>query len=142
MTLRDDLQPVIDDARGLVEDLGLRSYTVTVRTRTWTGAAPGLGTSSDVDLVLDPAPKVREPTARHLFAEPGRYQKGDIVVSRISRDYTEAQLTGGTLTAAQEVFWVVDQGGSSQVYAVVGQPEKRNFEWRVHLRAKARKRGS
>jgi len=140
MTLRDDLQPVIDDARQLVEDLGLRPYTVTVRKTIWSGAEPGLGTATYEDLELEPAPKVREPTAHHVFAAPGRYEKGDLLVSRISRDYTEAQLKGSS--GSDEVCWVIDQGDSSQVYRVVGQPEKCNFEWRVHLRAMTRKRGS
>lgn len=53
MALPDDLLPLVESLRGLPGQLGFRPYTsVAIRTRTWTGAEPGDGTSSDVTLSL------------------------------------------------------------------------------------------
>lgn len=129
MSLRDDLQPVVDDARDLIADLGLRARTVSTRVRTWSGSEIGAGTATDVDTAIAPVPKVKEPPARLIFDAPGRYESGDLLVSRITRDYTEAQLAGSP-TGTAEFFWLVD----SRLYRVVGAPEQKNFEWRVQLR--------
>lgn len=135
MTLRDDLQPVIDNGRQLVTDLGLRPYTVATRLRVWSGAKIGIGNDVDPNYVdtdadISPTAKVSYPTPNYTYASPGKFEDGDIFVSRISREYTEEELTGGTLAANEEWMWVID----GKHYRLVGKPEKRNFEWRVHLR--------
>ncbi len=130
MSLRDDLQPVVDEMRDLVAELGLRPRTVKTRLVTWSGAKVGLGTATNTDTTLTPTPKVREPAARLVFDAPGKYESGDIVVSKITRDYTEAQLTGGAMSATTEWMWVVDD----RLYRVVGAPELLTFGWRVQLR--------
>lgn len=134
MAMRDDLQPVVDDARQLVDDLGLRAFTVVVRTVTWSGGRPGSGTASNSDLTLSPKPRVRPPSPRYTFLEPGRFEDGDRVVDRISRDYTEAQLDGGAMAAGVELVWLID----GEAYRLVGKPDQRNFEWRAQLRRMAR----
>ena len=134
MTLRDDLQGVVDDARGVVDDLGLRPFTVVVRTRTWASGRVGSGSSTTADVTLEPRPRVREPSPRLQATEPGKYEAGDRVVDRISRDYTEADLDGDGLTADKERVWLLD----GDEYRVVGKPLKRNFEWRVQLRRRTR----
>ena len=138
-TLRDELEPVVDEARGIVEELGFRPYTVTVRTRVWEDGTPGRGDYEDTDLELEPAPKVGAPP-RYLMGLPGRYEEGDLVVSRISRSYTVAELGGGTPTAGTEVVWVLDDGEEVQEYRLVGPPEKRPLEWRCQLRRLRRAR--
>jgi hypothetical protein len=131
VTLRDDLQPTVDHARALVQDLGLRPHAVVIRTRTWSGGAPGATGASavDVDVEISPRPRVRPPAPRLTFAEPGRYEEEDRVVDRISRTYSEAQL-GPDTVAGVERFWLID----GERYRVVGKPELRSFEWRVQLR--------
>lgn len=129
MALRDDLQPCVDDARALVDELGLRPFSVVIRTRTWPGE-PGLGVPVDADLVLDPVPRVRPPAPRHVFAAPGQYEDGDRIVDRISRSYGESDLDH----SSAERIWLI--GGEQ--YRLVGKPLKRNFEWRVQLRRMAR----
>ena len=116
--------------RDLVGELGLRPRTTKTRQVTWSGGKLGVGTATNVEVTLSPTPKVREPPARLIFDAPGKYESGDILVSRITRDYTEDQLTGGTLAAGVEWFWVVDD----RLYRLVGAPELRTFEWRVQLR--------
>lgn len=134
MTLRDELQPVVDESRQLVADLGFRVYAVTVRVRTWDGGEIGRGETDDADTVLSPPPKVASPSPRLVFAAPGKYEDGDRIVSRISRSYTEDELTGGAPDVDQEVCWLIDD----DEYVLVGQPEKRPLEWRAHLRRRTR----
>jgi len=144
MTLRDDLQPCVDAARQQLVDLGLRPYTVTVRTRVWSGGEPGSGTPTDTDLELTPRPRVMNPSPRLVAASPGVYEDGDLLVDKISRDYTEAQLTGRAIADDAEVIWVLDDGTTTREYRAVEAPEKaprHNFEWRVHLRRMTRKPG-
>jgi len=129
MTLRDDLIPVVDETRQLIDDLGLRLYTVKTRRRTWDGGAPGAGSSSDVDVTLDPRPKVKEPSPRMVAAAPGTYETGDRVVHRISADYTKAQLDGGAIADDEEWHVLID----GYPYRVVSTLEKA-FEWRIHCR--------
>jgi hypothetical protein len=132
MGLRDDLITLVDEIReDIIDDLAeLRLHTVRTVLRTWTGAQPGLGTATDTKVDLAPKPRVRAPSPRLVTAAPGKFEEGDRVVDRVSATYTEAQLTGGTLTAKQEWWWEVD----GDAYRVVAQPEKRYLDWRVHLR--------
>ncbi len=134
MALRDDLVGLVDEVRDQVidQEVGMRLRTVATRRRTWSGGQPGSGTPTDTDTPLSPTPKVSEPPARLVAAAPGRYQDGDLLVTRISATYTEADLTGGSLGAGEEFYWLVD----GEPYQVVGRPEQRYLEWRVQLRRK------
>ena len=134
MTLRDDLIPCVDSARDIINDFGLRPYVVLMRTRTWSGSEPGSGTSSDVDVAIDPVPKVSYPSPRLIANSGGTIQEGDRMVSKISASYTEAQLTGNPLGANVEVWWMID----GDFYTIVGTPSKKNFEFRLQLRSAAR----
>lgn len=131
MAIRDDLIPILDDIRRDVIDtaVGLRLDDVTVRRRAWSGQRPGQGVPTDTDLELDPRPKVRDPSPRARYAEPGRFEEGDQVVDKISLTYTQAQLDGGTLAANEELYWLVD----GQAFRVISV-EERFLAWRVHLR--------
>lgn len=134
MTLRDDLIGVVDGARQLVDDLGLRRHVVVVVTRRWSGEEPGLGTYTDTELTIDPPPKVSYPTPDVIAESGGMIQDGDRMVRKISARYTAAMLTGNPVGSSCEVWWTVD----GDKYSIVGVPEERNFEWRVQLRSAAR----
>lgn len=129
MTLRSDLIPVVDDTRSLIADLGLRLYTVQTVLRTWSGTQRGLGEASDVTVAIEPTPRVSDPPPRRTPESGGRTETGDRQVTRISATYEMDDLTGGTLGALQEFFWLID----GAPYRVVGVPEKKPFEWRVQL---------
>lgn len=131
MSLRDDLIPLVDEVRGDIVDgvAGLRLHTVVVRTRTWSGGERGRGTATDVDVTLDPKPKVLDPSPRWRAAEPGRFEDGDRVVDKVSATYTRAQLDGGTLASNAEVLWLID----GDPYRVVSVDEH-YLAWRVQLR--------
>lgn len=133
MALRDELISLVDQVRDEVIDgeVGLRLHAVVVRRRTWSGGEPGRGTPSDVDVVLTPKPKVSNPPPRLVMAEGGKYRDGDRIVSRISATYTAGELSGGTVGADEQFYWLID----GVPYTVVGEPEERYLGWRVQLRA-------
>lgn len=89
LTLRDALLPAIDAIRGIPAQLGLRLYTVAITARTWTGARPGIGTSSDVttgikiDLGIYQT-KVTQITERDIIASGGLYNDQDLRVGPIT----------------------------------------------------------
>lgn len=122
MTLRTDLIPVVDDARQLVDDLGLRVRgDVIVRSSTVTGTGLAATTSSS-DLTLSPRPRVSLVSQRS--AQPdGLYRAGNIIVDRISATYTRSQLD----TGAQGV-WIID-GKQHRLLSL----EQRAFRWRAVL---------
>lgn len=53
MSLRDDLLPLVDEIRAIPGDLGLRRFTVTRVTRTYTSGTVGRKPYTDVELALD-----------------------------------------------------------------------------------------
>lgn len=136
MTTRDDLIATIDAARSAVADMGLRRYTVVVRVRTWSGAALGSGTATDVDVTLEPAPKVERLPVRLIASSGGIYEEGDLTITKISASYTESQLSPAP-SAGVEVIWLLN----GESFRPVTRPEQKNFEWRVAVRRMTRPRG-
>lgn len=98
-TLRDQLLSVVDQLRYLPAQFGVRRYTVTLRTRTWSGDAPGRGTPTDVDTVLTPTPRVSVMSTDEIAASGGTYREGDFVINAITPRYTSP--TTGGYTPAQ-----------------------------------------
>lgn len=123
MGIRDDLISVVDDLRRDIVDeaFEMRLDSVVVRTVYWSGTEPGRGTKSVSDLTLDPVPKVSNPGPKLRAAEPGKYEDGDVTVTRISATYTRDQLEG---------VWLVN-GKSFRVVSI----DEEYLQWRVHLRA-------
>lgn len=132
-TLREDLVPVVDAGRQLVDTLGFRLRPVIVRTRTWSGGRVGSGTATNADVTLTPRPKVAEPPARVLSESGGRWEAGDLQVTRVSATYDEADLAPA-VTAGVEVVYLVD----GREYAIVGAPARRSFGWDLQLRRRTR----
>lgn len=75
MTIVSDALSILDDARGLLDDVGLRPYQVFVRVTAWSGARAGLGTKTVTDTELTVAdgkrPKVRQLSAKDVVASGG-----------------------------------------------------------------------
>jgi hypothetical protein len=130
VSLRDDLIPVVDDGRQLAADLGFRVRSVSTRLRVWSGGAAGRGTAEDTDAEILPPPKVREPPARLVSETGGRFEEGDVIVSKISATYEESDLTGGALATGSEWFVLIDD----RPYRVVGAPTQKPFGWELLCR--------
>lgn len=99
MSLRDDLLPVVDSLRQLPNTLGVSRYAVTIRRRSWSGGAPGLGNATDTDTVLTPSPNVRVLTSKEVADSGGTYREGDFRVFGITPAYSGS--TSGGYTPAQ-----------------------------------------
>lgn len=124
MTTRDDLIPVVDRARAVVDGMGLRRHVVQVVTVTRSGtglASIGLYDAEDV-LELDPRPRVswRTRTQAQSF---GLAEQGDVTVSRISAAHTREQLDPGG-----DSLWRID-GEPFRVVSLI----ERNFGWTAIL---------
>jgi hypothetical protein len=123
-TLRDELLETFNDVRGLIDDLGLRRYAVTVRIRTWSGSDVGLGSATTADTVLTPTPRVRVLREAEIASSGGTYRTGDYRVDKITPAYAlPGSVTAaivGTGTIAPEML-VPDAGIVAGVYAVVAQ---------------------
>ena len=132
MSLRDDLIPCVDDARGMADELGLRVRPVDLVVRTWDGASMGLGTKTETATIISPTPKVRAMDLREE-GPGGHVQAGDLMISRISAALSEATLRGEPLAPKSEFIWRVD----GEAYQLIGL-ERRPFEWRAQVRRQRR----
>jgi len=97
MSFRTRLLPVFEQLRGKIPGaLDLRPYKVTVRVRTWTGARPGLGTATDVDVPLYNAGfnvKVTAISMKDVVASGGRYSAGDFRIGPFTPPYETTSAT-------------------------------------------------
>lgn len=129
MSFRDEMNAVADQARStVIEGLGLRLHSVTVRRRLWSGEELGLGTPVDTDVELTPRPRVK-PAPEFKGGEGGRREAGDLVVDKISATFTLQQLAPSDLGETEEALWLVD----GQEYMLVARPEEGFLGWKVRL---------
>lgn len=84
--------PILDAARGLLDDAGLRPYQVFVRVNTWSGARIGLGTktSTVTELNVDgnKRPKVRQLSAKDVVASGGTLEDQLFEVGPLTPPFT------------------------------------------------------
>lgn len=86
---RDALTAVVDQVRRSILP-PLRTTAVSVRTRTWSGAIVGDGTSSDSDAALPSYVKVRELTQAEVASSGGKFEMGDIKIGPMTPPYTSS----------------------------------------------------
>ena len=155
-TLRDDLLDVVDDIRGIPGDLGLRLFTVSVIVVTWTGARPGVGSSTTTVTRVKAGlgrfdVKVRNVSQRDAIASGGLYTDQDIEVGPITPPFVgidegnaTTELDPPTTTTAREVFYRVTGPGmastSGDTYEKIGQRVDRSFRYMLTLRKTAQTR--
>lgn len=148
MTFANSLRATLDKLRAIPAKLGLRSYTVTVRVRSWSGDRPGDGVLTDTltQLTVDGyAPKVKQLTQQDVIASGGLYQDQDLEVS-LTPEFTVNAVTGGVTVqtfdppvgaAPTEVAFIVEgpglpEGGS--VFKKIGQRVDSELTYRITLR--------
>lgn len=104
------MQAIADRARTVAEECtGVRVHTYAVRTRTWSGAKPGQGTPTDVDVTIDcPTPKLSTPEPRKRSGRPGRSEVDEVLVEHVSQRFTRDQLGDGVTASNVEIFWLID----------------------------------
>jgi hypothetical protein len=126
VTLRDDLLPVFDYGRTLIDDLGLRTTRVILRTRTWDEGQVGLGELTEVDVELEPRPKVRE-------KRPGFVEVGPITPEYAAGGYAPDAFDP-PLTAGQELVWIlIGPDGAERPYRWAETDSRRAFRYVFQL---------
>ncbi len=143
---RADLIPCVDAARKCVEDLGLRTEPVEIVTREFAGFT-GLGLPDDglqlgagavtelSRVVIDPRPVVTQPSPRLIASDPGTFERGDRIISKVTRtldasDFTNEGMGVGAGGEKRERFFEI----SGESYRMVREPSVENFEWVIHVR--------
>lgn len=138
MSLREDLLPVFQDSRALIEALGLRPNGLTIKVRTHIGT-PGVDGYVDEDLVISPKPRIREVSTREISGSGGRYTAGDLRIDKITPQYTDASGTHGytpeqidptIATRGVDVVYVIT-GTLAGDYALVDAKVDRNFGYTI-----------
>lgn len=102
MTLRDDILDVIDDIRGIPDELGIRLFTVAVMSRTWSGERPGLGiaTNSTTPLMVAHGEfnaRVRGLTSKDVLASGGLYTSEDVKVGPVTPPFLGSDADGDAI---------------------------------------------
>lgn len=128
MTLRDDLIPTYNAARGIVDGLGLRQDSVIVRSFTDPAPDPdplvtALTARVPHNLQITPRPRVHD-NAFKIGSVFGEHETGDRMVDRISLTYTEAQLDPG-----EDAVWVIN-GDPYRLRAL----REHNSQWKARVR--------
>lgn len=99
MSIVSDLLPTLDNARSLLDEVGLRPLAVARRVATWTGARPALGdrtvTITPITVANGKRPKVRQLDDRELVASGGILGTARYAVGPLTPDYG----AGGTKAA-------------------------------------------
>lgn len=98
MSLRDDLLPVVADARAIAGELGFRLFQVWVRKTVWSGSRINVGTATVTEarlLVGKQNPKVRQVTSRDVVAGTPEMFSAEYEIGPL----TPAFPGGGTLEA-------------------------------------------
>jgi hypothetical protein len=140
------LQSVVDDARQLLTDMGLRPYRVFTVIVEWSGSDMGLGTESVVsETEFLPTPLVSMRPIGSEMNEGGQVERGNTELKEISGRYTEDQIRGlfqlQALPKNQlsyvEVFHDARDGQLQprRRFQVTGVPwhDAENFQWVVKL---------
>ena len=143
MSLRTALLPIVDACRAIAGSTGLdiRTTQLTIRTRTWSGGRAGVGTPTDVDLVLPQRYKVVQLSAKEVASSGGRYQMEDVRVGPITPaqggvGYTIAQLTPDG-DAGVEILYMLS-GAVLGEHALVQSQTQRPFRYELILRRRRR----
>jgi len=131
---------MVDRARSIAGPTGLdiRTNTLTIRTRTWSGSSLGEGTATDSDLVLAPHYPIRYITAAEVLSSGGQYEIGDLAVNHITPSngagvgYTPAQLKPVVLTDNVEVIYLI-VGAHGGEYVLKTLETYRPFSFRLVL---------
>lgn len=132
MALRDDLLPIFYEARQMIQDFGLRTHRVLLRTYQWSGSRANSGDQSVTDVEILPRPRVRE-TA-------DGYTVDKITPETTLGGYTVEDLVPVQNARRQLVFVVVDPDGNEReclpVPGVNSVATDRNFGYSLTLRLK------
>lgn len=146
-SLGDELGEVVDDAFGIVAELGLRPYRVFSVIEQWSGGTRGRGDVSIVSEVeITPPPMLNYRPLRRDMGSAGTVERGEVTLERISPRYTEEEIASIFPTSVErgqyayiEARFDGRNGGEPQRrrFAIASVPYleiPRRFQWVVRLR--------
>jgi len=146
-SLVDTLVPVVDSLRAALYPLmGTGAYQVHLVRRRWSGARRSQGTPSIVsDTVLSPQPRVKFPDNEQALGfeaeATGRQEEGNVDLTEVSLQYTEAELTGEPISLTDEFYYKLVDAHGQQIKARYYVPRKppiadreKNIGWTIYLK--------
>ena len=151
MALVDDLRPLFDLEGTLSAEFGLRPYTVTIRTETWSGARVGAGTLSTSDVVLSPVPLVQQNSGANSRSWYGggfiqgangelilaEYRVGPITKPYTGGGYTISQLAPPVTGAKVRTLVMLSGDGflsAGEPFEILHVDAQDPFAWMLYLR--------
>lgn len=136
---------VVDDARQLLTDFGMRPYRVFSVVIAWSGGEIGRGTESVLrETEMLPTPRVQMATLRSDARDAGRLERGIVKLDQISPRYTEDDLSAlfpRALKRGEQAFIEVrmDRRDGADVrrrrfgYSDVPRRQPDRFDWAVDM---------
>ncbi len=125
-SLGDELSEVVDDARQIVADLGLRPYRIFSVLESWSGGSRGRGVVTVVkELEFTPPPVVNYSPLRRNLGSAGVVERGDVLLEKISPRFTEEEIRSffpSNLVRGQVVYIEARWDGRNS-----GEPHRRRF---------------
>lgn len=142
-TQRDSLRRIANRARAIPgAQFGLRPYTVSVTTISWTGDHPGEGTETVTTTAiteLGQPPRVRQLSSEELAL--GSLPRGTVEVGPVTPDYAGggtswSTLTGGGVAAGAEFFFTLTgpEFPTGARFVLAGSTSDRALGYRVTLK--------
>ena len=143
-----DLIDVVDCARDIASELGVRPYVVRIVRTRWSGGARGAGVEEVMSaLDLLPTPKVSDLSGLAEVLQPvGLDEVGGVQVEEISGRFSEEELRflsadGAAPEPQESVWWEIEfirhdgKPGQRRRFALSGAPEylPTRVQWRVRL---------
>jgi hypothetical protein len=130
LSFRTNLLKSVQRLLALPGPTGFDVYTmkVTIRVRTWDGGEVRVGDSTDVDTEILPRPKVIESGVGATATV------GPVVPSNALGGYTPAMLNP-TLTAGQELLYVLEGPAGTRNYTLVDIDTQKAFSYYLTLQS-------
>lgn len=125
MTLREDVLPIVEAGRQIIDDLGFRVFTVEIVTRTWSAGKVNAGTPTDATEQILPNPKVVEKeggkklligpiTPSYTAGSGGGYTPSDLRPADANGVQVKWKVTGPFSSGYASVFGVVSDIDTSK----------------------------
>lgn len=140
-----EVSEALDEARGVLAEVGLRPYRVFIVTDKWTGPGHREGVLEDRELEeLTPTPKRRPVSLAIAALLGGASQEGDLILEKISRvKYTEKKLRlrtedGDEFPRHWDTYYAIQPIGQAhaEFYNVASLPNLSPTSWSVRLTAR------
>lgn len=128
MALRDDLLPVVEAARGIAEDLGIRTTRVYVVRRDWSSGDARTGEAVDTRTEITPRPKVKDPGGGTLIVGP-------ITPAHATGGFAPATLLPADDEGTEHLFELVGPSGEAELYRLAGVDSRRPFRYMLVLQS-------